>query len=118
MFSGIYRIKYYIHSCYNLGYAGQVYSATCQGKSSVDLLTNSKTLSYNLQTIIPLDSPIMVSVSLFKCSTTSEVSKRMHTDSPNHTILLENVKILSMEHNWLEIPSEGSYVHLDFETFT
>ena len=26
----------------------------------------------------------------------------MHTDSPNHTIMLENMKILSMEYEWSE----------------
>ena len=35
-------------------------------------------------------------------STTSEVLKHIHTDSPNNTITLENMKILSMEHKWLE----------------
>ena len=35
-------------------------------------------------------------------STTSEVSKHIHTDSPNHTITLENKKILAMEHKRFE----------------
>ena len=35
-------------------------------------------------------------------STTSEVSKHIHTDSPDHTIKLENTKILVVEHKWLE----------------
>ena len=29
-------------------------------------------------------------------------AKRIHTDSPNHTITLENTKILSVEHKWFE----------------
>ena len=35
-------------------------------------------------------------------STTSEVSKHIHTDSPDHTIMLENTKILEVEHKWFE----------------
>ena len=35
-------------------------------------------------------------------STTLEDSKHIHTDSPNHTIMLENTKILSMEHKLFE----------------
>ena len=35
-------------------------------------------------------------------STTSEVSKHIHTDNPNHNIMLENTKILSVEHKWFE----------------
>ena len=35
-------------------------------------------------------------------STTSEVSKHIHTDSPDHTITLENTKILEVEHKWFE----------------
>ena len=35
-------------------------------------------------------------------STTSEVSKHIHTDSPDHTITLENTKVLAMEHKWFE----------------
>ena len=35
-------------------------------------------------------------------STTSEVSKHIHTDNPNHNITLENTKILSVEHKWFE----------------
>ena len=35
-------------------------------------------------------------------STTSEVSKHIHTDSPDHTITLENMKILAVEHKWFE----------------
>ena len=35
-------------------------------------------------------------------STTSEVSKHIHTDSPNHTISLDNTKILSVESKWFE----------------
>ena len=36
-------------------------------------------------------------------STTSEVSTHIHTDSPNHTITLENTKILqAVEHKWFE----------------
>ena len=35
-------------------------------------------------------------------STTSEVLKHIHTDSPNHTIKLENAKILAVEHKWFE----------------
>ena len=31
-------------------------------------------------------------------SITSEVSKHMHTDIPNNNIMLENTKILSVEH--------------------
>ena len=35
-------------------------------------------------------------------STTSEISKHIHTDSPDHTIMLENTKILEVEHKWFE----------------
>ena len=35
-------------------------------------------------------------------STTSEVSKHIHTDNPNHNITLENTKILSVEHKGFE----------------
>ena len=35
-------------------------------------------------------------------STTSEVSKYIHTDNPNDNITLENTKILSAEHKWFE----------------
>ena len=35
-------------------------------------------------------------------STTSEVSKHLHTDSSNHNIQLENTKILAVESNWFE----------------
>ena len=35
-------------------------------------------------------------------STTSEVSKHIHTDSPDHTIKLKNTKILAVEHKWFE----------------
>ena len=35
-------------------------------------------------------------------STTSEVSKHIHTDSPDFTIMLENMKILEVEHKWFE----------------
>ena len=35
-------------------------------------------------------------------STTSEVLKHIHTDSPDHTITLENMKILEVEHKWFE----------------
>ena len=35
-------------------------------------------------------------------STTSEVLKHIHTDSPDHTITLENTKILAVEHKWFE----------------
>ena len=35
-------------------------------------------------------------------STTSKVSKHIHTDNPNHNITLENTKILSVEHKWFE----------------
>ena len=35
-------------------------------------------------------------------STTSEVSKHIHTDSPDHTITLEDTKILTVEHKWFE----------------
>ena len=35
-------------------------------------------------------------------STTSEVSKHIHTDSSSHNILLENTKILAVESNWFE----------------
>ena len=35
-------------------------------------------------------------------STTSEVSKHIHTDSSDHTITLENTKILAVEHKWFE----------------
>ena len=35
-------------------------------------------------------------------STTSEVSKHIHTDSPDHTITLDNTKILAVEHKWFE----------------
>ena len=37
-------------------------------------------------------------------STTSEVSEHVHTDNPNHNIMimLENTKILSVEHKWFE----------------
>ena len=35
-------------------------------------------------------------------SSTSEVSKHIHTDSPDHTIMLENTKILAVEHKWFE----------------
>ena len=36
-------------------------------------------------------------------STTSDVSKHLHTDSPDHTITLESTKILSVEHKWFKI---------------
>ena len=35
-------------------------------------------------------------------STTSEVSKHIHTDSPDHTIMLKNAKIPAVEHKWFE----------------
>ena len=35
-------------------------------------------------------------------STTSEISKHIHMDDPNHNITLENTKILSFEHKWFE----------------
>ena len=35
-------------------------------------------------------------------STTSEVSRHIHSDNPNHNITLENTKILSVEHKWFE----------------
>ena len=35
-------------------------------------------------------------------STTSEVSKQIHTDNPDHAITLENTKILAVEHKWFE----------------
>ena len=35
-------------------------------------------------------------------STTSEVSKHIHTNNPDHTITLENTKILAVEHKWFE----------------
>ena len=35
-------------------------------------------------------------------STTSEVSRHVHSDNPNHNITLENTKILSVEHKWFE----------------
>ena len=35
-------------------------------------------------------------------STTSEVSRHIHTDSPSHTIMLENTKILSVEPKWFQ----------------
>ena len=35
-------------------------------------------------------------------STTSEVSKHIHTDNLNHNITLANTKILSVEHKWFE----------------
>ena len=35
-------------------------------------------------------------------STTSEVSKHIHTDSLDHTITLENTKMVAMEHKWFE----------------
>ena len=35
-------------------------------------------------------------------STTSEVSKHIHTNNPNHTITLENTKILAVEHKRFE----------------
>ena len=34
--------------------------------------------------------------------TVSEVSKHIHTDSPNHIITLENTKILPVEHKWFK----------------
>ena len=35
-------------------------------------------------------------------STTSEVSKYIHTDNSNHNITLEKTKILLVEHKWFE----------------
>ena len=35
-------------------------------------------------------------------STTSEVSKHIHTDSTNHTIMLENMKIQFVGHKWFK----------------
>ena len=35
-------------------------------------------------------------------STTSEVSRHIHSDNPSHNIILENTKILSVEHKWFE----------------
>ena len=35
-------------------------------------------------------------------STTSEVSKHIHINSPDYTITLENMKILAVEHKWFE----------------
>ena len=35
-------------------------------------------------------------------STISEVSKHIHTNSPDHTITLENTKILAVKHKWFE----------------
>ena len=35
-------------------------------------------------------------------STTSEVSRHIHSDNPNHNIKWENTKILSVEHKWFE----------------
>ena len=35
-------------------------------------------------------------------STTSEVSRHIHSDNPNHSITLENTKILSVQHKWFE----------------
>ena len=51
-------------------------------------------------------------------STTSEVSKHIRTDNPNHNITLENTKILSVEHKWFERGLEGSYLHQSHESFT
>ena len=42
----------------------------------------------------------------------------MHTDSPNHTIMLENMKIYCpWNTNGLK-GSEGGHLHLGLETFT
>ena len=35
-------------------------------------------------------------------STTSEVSKHIHSDNPNHSIKLDNTKILAVESKWFE----------------
>ena len=35
-------------------------------------------------------------------STTSQVSRHIHSDNPNHNITLENAKILLVEHKWFE----------------
>ena len=35
-------------------------------------------------------------------STTSEVSKHIHSDCPNHSIMLDNTKILAVESKWFE----------------
>ena len=51
-------------------------------------------------------------------STTSEVSKHIHTDSSDHTITLENTKILVVEHKWFERGVKEAIHIRAFKTFT